>query len=111
MWCGGMYGRKNILEVTYMSEILTAIITIVFVYLFQLLKPEWFIGWLLNFLEKKLGKSDSNKIENSLGVKMIETGLYAIKKNEDIEEVKKIVEEIEEKTNELKKSLNFLKME
>ena len=106
-----MRGRKNILEVTYMSEILTAIITIVFVYLFQLLKPEWFIGWLLNFLEKKLGKSDSNKIENSLGVKMIETGLYAIKKNEDIEEVKKIVEEIEEKTNELKKSLNFLKME
>jgi len=37
--------------------------------------------------------------------------LYAIKKNEDTEEVKKIVEEIEEKTNELKKSLNFLKME
>ena len=94
-----------------MTEILTAIITLVVVYLLQLLKPEWFIGWLLGFIERKLGKSHSNKIENSLGVKMIETGLYAIKKNEDIEEVKKIVEEIEEKTNELKKSLNFLKME
>lgn len=94
-----------------MSEVLTAVITLSVVFVIQLLKPEWFIGWLLDFIERKLGKSHSNKIENSLGVKMIETGLYAIKKNEDIEEVKKIVEEIEEKTNELKKSLNFLKME
>lgn len=94
-----------------MSEVLTALITLCVVFVIQLLKPEWFIGWLLDFIERKLGKSDSNKIENSLGVKMIETGLYAIKKNEDTEEVKKIVEEIEEKTNELKKSLNFLKME
>ena len=94
-----------------MSEVLTALITLGVVFVIQLLKPEWFIGWLLDFIERKLGKSDSNKIENSLGVKMIETGLYAIKKNEDIEEVKKIVEEIEEKTSELKKSLNFLKME
>lgn len=94
-----------------MSEVFTALITLCVVFVIQFLKPEWFIGWLLDFIERKLGKSHSNKIENSLGVKMIETGLYAIKKNEDIEEVKKIVEEIEEKTNELKKSLNFLKME
>lgn len=102
--------KKIRMEVEKMNEIITAVVTLVVVYLLQLLKPEWFIGWLLSFLNQKLPKH-ANKIENSLGVKMIETGLYAIKKNEDTEEVKKIVEEIEEKTNELKKSLNFLKME
>jgi len=89
-----------------MSEVLTAVVTLVVVYLLQFLKPEWFIGWLLDFLEKKLGKNSSNKIENSLGVKMIETGIYAIEKNEDSEEAKNLTAEIKEKTNELKKNIN-----
>ena len=49
-----------------MSEVFTALITLGVVFVIQLLKPEWFIGWLLDFIERKLGKSHSNKIENSL---------------------------------------------
>jgi len=76
-----------------MSEILSVIITLIVVFVLQLLKPEWFIGWLLGFLNKKLPKH-ANKIENSLGVKMIETGIYAIENNEDNEKIKVAIAEM-----------------
>ena len=77
-----------------MSEVLTALITLGVVFAIQLLKPEWFIGWLLGFLNKKLPKH-ANKIENALGYKLIETGLYTLKKNEDNEKVKTAINEME----------------
>jgi len=77
-----------------MSEVLTALITLGVVFAIQLLKPEWFIGWLLGFLNKKL-PSEANKIENTIGYKLVETGLYALKSNEDNEKIKVAIEEIE----------------
>lgn len=77
-----------------MSEVLTALITLGVVFAIQLLKPEWFIGWLLVFLNKKL-PSEANKIENALGYKLVETGLYALKSNEDNEKIKVAIEEME----------------
>lgn len=77
-----------------MSEVLTALITLGVVFAIQLLKPEWFIGWLLGFLNKKL-PSEANKIENALGYKLVETGLYALKSNEDNEKVKTAINEME----------------
>jgi hypothetical protein len=63
-----------------MSETIAVIITLVVTIIIQMLKPEWFIGWLIAFLNKKLpGKS--NKIENSLGQKLIETGVYVVSYN------------------------------
>jgi len=63
-----------------MSETIAVIITLVVTIIIQMLKPEWFIGWLIAFLNKKLpGKS--NKIENFLGQKLIETGVYVISYN------------------------------
>ena len=77
-----------------MSEVLTALITLGVVFAIQLLKPEWFIGWLLGFLNKKL-PSEANKIENVLGYKLVETGIYTLKSNEDNEKIKLAIEEME----------------
>jgi len=77
-----------------MSEVLTAIITLGVVFAIQLLKPEWFIGWLLGFLNKKL-PSEANKIENVLGYKLVETGIYTLKSNEDNEKIKVAIAEME----------------
>jgi len=77
-----------------MSEILSVIITLIVVFVLQLLKPEWFMGWLLGFLNKKLPKH-ANKIENALGYKLVETGLYALKSNEDNEKIKAAIAEME----------------
>jgi len=77
-----------------MSEILTAVITLGVVFVIQLLKPEWFIGWLLGFLNRKL-PTNANKIENALGYKLVETGLYTLKNNEDNEKIKLAIEEME----------------
>ena len=77
-----------------MSEILTAVITLGVVFVIQLLKPEWFIGWLLGFLNKKL-PSEANKIENVLGYKLVETGIYTLKSNEDNEKIKVAIAEME----------------
>jgi len=77
-----------------MSEILTAVITLGVVFVIQLLKPEWFIGWLLGFLNRKL-PTNANKIENALGYKLVETGLYTLKSNEDNEKIKLAIEEME----------------
>ncbi len=77
-----------------MSEVLTALITLGVVFVIQLLKPEWFIGWLLGFLNKKL-PTEANKIENALGYKLIETGIYTLKSNEDNDKVKAAIDEME----------------
>ena len=77
-----------------MSEIFTALITLGVVFVIQLLKPEWFIGWLLGFLNKKL-PSEANKIENVLGYKLVETGIYTLKSNEDNEKIKVAIAEME----------------
>ena len=55
-----------------MSELLTALIGIGGMVLIGYLKPEWLVGWLLKLLDKKL-PNNGNKIENSLGIKAIET--------------------------------------
>ena len=90
-----------------MTEVIAVIVTLVVTTLLQLLKPEWFLGWLVTFLNKKLpGKS--NKIENSLGQKLIETGVYIITYNPDNEKIKNTVKIIEEQNTILKDELkNF----
>jgi hypothetical protein len=65
-----------------MGEILTAILSIGGMMLIGYLKPEWLVGWLLKLLDKKL-PNKSNNIENSLGIKAIETGVYIIKAHPD----------------------------
>ena len=77
-----------------MSEILSVIITLIVVFVLQLLKPEWFMGWLLKLINQKI-PTQANKIENSLGVKMIEIGIYALENNEDNEKIKAAIAEME----------------
>ena len=90
-----------------MTEAISIIITLIVTVVLQMLKPEWFLGWLVTFLNKKLpGKS--NKIENSLGQKLVETGVYIIKYNPDNEKIKNAVKIIEEQNTILKDELkNF----
>ena len=90
-----------------MTEVIAVIVTLVVTTLLQLLKPEWFLGWLVTFLNKKLpGKS--NKIENSLGQKLVETGVYIITYNPDNEKIANAVKIIEEQNTILKDELkNF----
>lgn len=90
-----------------MTEAISIIITLIVSVVLQMLKPEWFLGWLVTFLNKKLpGKS--NKIENSLGQKLVETGVYIIKYNPDNEKIANAVKVIEEQNTILKDELkNF----
>jgi hypothetical protein len=76
-----------------MSETIAVLITIVVSFVIQLLKPEWFIGWLLTFLNRKL-PNNANKIENSLGQKLIDTGVYVLSNNEDNEKIKEALDQI-----------------
>lgn len=90
-----------------MTEAISIIITLIVTVVLQMLKPEWFLGWLVTFLNKKLpGKS--NKIENSLGQKLIETGIYVLTYNEDNKKIKEIVKVIEEENMKLKDELKNL---
>jgi hypothetical protein len=77
-----------------MSEAISVIVTLIVVFVIQMLKPEWFMGWLLGFLNKKLPKH-ANKIENALGYKLVETGIYTLKSNEDNEKIKVAIDEME----------------
>ncbi len=90
-----------------MTEAISVIITLIVTVVLQMLKPEWFLGWLVAFFNKKLpGKS--NKIENSLGQKLIETGVYVITYNPDNEKIKNAVKIIEEQNTIIKDELkNF----
>lgn len=91
-----------------MSEVLTLIIGVVAVLVIQLIKPEWFIGWLLKLLNNKL-PNKSNKIENALGYKFIETGLYALKYNIDDEKMQEAIKKLEEDLAVVKEEMkNFL---
>ena len=91
-----------------MSEVITLVISVIAVLVIQLLKPEWFIGWLLSLLNKKLpGKA--NKIENALGYKFIETGLYALKYNIDDEKMQEAIKKLETDLAAVKEEMkNFL---
>jgi len=91
-----------------MSEVVTLIIGVIAALVIQLIKPEWFIGWLLSLLNKKLpGKS--NKIENALGYKFIETGLYALKYNIDDEKMQQAIAKLEADLAAVKEEMkNFL---
>lgn len=90
-----------------MTEAISIIITLIVTVVLQMLKPEWFLGWLVTFLNKKL-PSKSNKIENSLGQKLVETGVYIIKYNPDNEKIANAVKVIEEQNTILKDELkNF----
>lgn len=73
-----------------MSEILSLIIGVIAILIIELFKPEWFIGWLLKLLNKKL-PNKSNKIENALGYKLIETGIYTLNYNIDDEKLQQAI--------------------
>lgn len=87
-----------------MTEAISIIITLIVTVVLQMLKPEWFLGWLVAFLNKKLPKH-SNKIENNLGQKLIETGCYIITYNPDNEKIMDAVKEIEKQNTILKDEL------
>ena len=76
-----------------MSEVLSVLVTLIVVFGIQMLKPEWFLGWLLKLINQKI-PTQANKIENSLGVKMIEIGIYALENNEDNEKIKVAIAEM-----------------
>lgn len=91
----GYHGlKKNIKGVKKVSELLTALISMGGMVLIGYLKPEWLVGWLLKLLDKKL-PNNGNKIENSLGIKAIETGVYIIKAHPDSEKMNEAVKVID----------------
>ena len=78
-----------------MSEVLTAIITLVVVVGLQMVKPEWFIGWLLSFLDKKLEAGKANKIQNSFGLFMYRVATHVFKNKPDTPTINTSLENIE----------------
>lgn len=68
------------------------------------IKPEWFLGWLINLLTTKLPRMQANKALNALGVKMLEAGIMLVEKIPDDEESNQKVQKIKEITEELKKN-------
>lgn len=78
-----------------MTEVLTAIITLVVVIGLQMIKPEWFIGWLLSFLDKKLDEHNANKIQNSLGLFMYRVATHVFKNKPDTPTINTSLETIE----------------
>ena len=67
----------------------------------QFVKPEWFVGWLVNLVESKFRRKEANTLTNALGVKFIEAGLVALEKIPDednptiTEGIRKIKEGVE----------------
>ena len=67
----------------------------------QFVKPEWFVGWLVNLVESKFRRKEANTLTNALGVKFIEAGLVALEKIPDednptiAEGIRKIKEGVE----------------
>jgi hypothetical protein len=86
------------------TEIISVIITLSITVTVGMLKPEWFMGWLLAFLNKKLPQN-ANKIENATGQKFIETGVYILTYNPDDEIMKNAVTEIEKQNTIIKDNL------
>lgn len=87
-----------------MTELLSVVITLMVTTVITMLKPEWLIGWLLNLLNSKLPKN-ANAVSNSLGHKMIETGVYAIKAHPDSEVVTQAADEIQKQADIIKNEL------
>jgi len=88
-----------------MSEVLTAIITLVVVIGLQKIKPEWFIGWLLSFLNIKLDSIKANKIENSLALFMTRIAIKIFKNNPDTEVINQAVSNIEKESKVIEEEL------
>jgi|GEM_PF-3696093 len=88
-----------------MSEVLTAIITLVVVIGLQKIKPEWFIGWLLSFLNTKLDSRKANKIENSLALFMTRIAIKIFKNNPDTEVINQAVSNIEKESKVIEEEL------
>ena len=88
-----------------MTEVLTAIITLVVVVGLQMAKPEWFIGWLLSFLNIKLDSRKANKIENSLAHFMTRIAIKIFKHNPDTEVINQAVSNIEKENNVIEEEL------
>lgn len=68
-------------------------------------KPEWIIGPVLRWLEKKFERKQANIISNALGSSLVNLGLYAIAKIPDNPKAQEIVSNMLEEMNELKKAL------
>ena len=64
------------------NEVIMFIVGIISVYLISLIKPEIVLKPLLSILKQKLSKN-SNAISNALGLKLLESGIYAITYEED----------------------------
>ena len=90
-----------------MTDIITALISVFATFVVVGVKPEWFIGWLLKLLNSKM-PSQANKISNVLGLKMIQTGAYAIKDKPDSDKMNEAVNEIEEKAEMIEDELKKL---
>lgn len=76
------------------SEVITLVLGFAIVGGLGLIKPQWFMNPLLAILNRKL-PNKSSKIENHLGIKLIATGLYSLKNNENVPEIEKAIKEIE----------------
>jgi hypothetical protein len=88
-----------------MSELVSVVVTIL-AYTFVLaVKPEWFLGWLVKLLEKKLPLKKANESTNALGIKLAEAGRYLIVAIPDDEEINTLLNKFSEILQELKKKL------
>ena len=67
-----------------------------------MLKPEWAIGWLLSFLDKKLEAGKANKIQNSLGLFMYRVATRLFKNKPDTPTINTSLEEIEKQIKKFK---------
>ncbi|MEM0503449.1 MAG: hypothetical protein QXT58_01940 [Archaeoglobaceae archaeon] len=61
-----------------MSELFSALVGVIAFIVVMALKPEWFIGWLVELFKKKFPEREANKVTNALGIKLIEAGVYAL---------------------------------
>ena len=89
-----------------MSELISVVVTIIAHTLVLFVKPEWFMGWLLNLMKKKMPLKKANDTTNALGIKAIEVGIYMIEGIADTnEKVNAKVQEIKNALEELRKEL------
>jgi hypothetical protein len=87
-----------------MSEILTAVLVGGVISLIGILRPDWYIKPLMNFMIKHVPKY-SNLLSNWFSITSFETGVYLYTFEDDSKEEKEEIAKIQEATYKLKEML------
>lgn len=87
-----------------MMELFSAVAGIVAFLVVMMVKPEWFVGWLVDLFKKKLPEREANRVTNALGIKFLEAGVYCLVAIPD-EKIADSVHIIELEVEKIKKAL------